>query len=296
MRIAITGSTGLIGTALVEKLRSLDHDVVRVVRSDPEPGDLTWDPPAGTIHGDLSGVDAVVHLAGAGIGDHRWTEEYRRTIRESRTRGTNLIAEAVAAAANGPRVLLSASGINFYGSRGDQLLDESVGRGDGFLADVCVEWEASTRIAEAAGVRVAHLRSGVVLSPEGGALRKQLPLFKLGVGGPFGFGSQWLSWITLPDEVSAIIHLLTSDVSGPVNLAAPAPVTSKEFARTLGRVLKRPAIVPVPKFGPALLLGGEAADELLFSSVRAVPAVLEADGFVFEHPDLEDALRSLLDR
>ncbi len=297
MRIAVTGSSGLIGTALRTRLTGSGHTVVRVVRGGADPGDISWDPSNGEIDpAALSGVDAVIHLAGAGIGDHRWTDEYKRTILESRTRSTNLISEAIAATTVRPRVLLSASGIGFYGSRGDQVLDERSERGDGFLADVCSAWESSTGVAEAAGVRVAHLRTGIVLSPEGGALKKQLPLFKLGLGGRFGSGEQWQSWISLDDEIAAIEHLLTSDVAGPVNLAAPAPVTNAEFARTLASVLGRPSFLPVPSFGPKLLLGSEAAEELLFVSQRVTPAVLSEDGFTFAHPDLEGALRALLDR
>jgi hypothetical protein len=192
--------------------------------------------------------------------------------------------------------LLSGSAIGFYGPRGDEQLDESAERGQGFLADVVADWEASTGMAEAAGISMAHLRTGIVLSPDGGALKKQLPLFKLGLGGRFGDGRAWQSWISITDEVRAIEHLLTSELSGPVNLTAPTPVTGREFAATLGRVLRRPAALPVPKFGPKLLLGGELAEALLFTGQRVVPTALLADGFTFEHADLESALRALLQR
>lgn len=297
MRVAITGSTGLIGTALLARLATSGHDVVPVVRGEDRPGTIRWDPAAGELDpAALDGIDVVVHLAGAGIGDRRWTDDYKRTIRESRTRGTNLISEAITANADGPKVLLSGSAIGIYGDRGDEVLDETSAHGTGFLASVCEDWEASTRVAEAAGVRVAHLRTGIVLSPQGGALKKQLPLFKLGLGGRFGSGRQWQSWITIDDEVRAIEHLLTTDVAGPVNLTAPTPVRNAEFASTLAGALRRPALLPVPKFGPALLLGGELADNLLYQGQQVLPNVLTTSGFEFGDPDLESALRRLLDR
>lgn len=297
MRVAITGSTGLIGTALRRHLTAAGHSVVPVVRGTPGAGEIGWDPAAGRIDaGELAGVDAVVHLSGAGIGDRRWTDAYKREILESRTRSTNLIAEAIAAVDDGPRILLSGSAIGFYGDRGDEELDETSPAGSGFLPEVVQAWEASTATAAAAGVRVALLRTGIVLSPDGGALKKQLPLFKLGLGGRFGDGSQWQSWVSITDEVRAIEHLLTSEVRGPVNLTAPAPVTNREFTRVLAEVLHRPAFVPIPAFGPKLALGGELAESLLFDSQRIHPRVLLGDGFRFEHADLETALRALLGR
>jgi uncharacterized protein (TIGR01777 family) len=296
MRIAITGATGLIGSALQPHLESLDHEVVRVVRSNPSGTDIVWSPAEGRIdpHA-LDGVDAVVHLAGAGIGDKRWTDAYKRELLESRTKGTTLISEAIASADNGPSVLLSGSAIGIYGARGDEELTENSSPGTGFLADICVQWEAATAAAEAAGARVAHLRTGIVLSANGGALKKQLPLFKFGLGGKMGSGDQWQSWISIDDEVAAITHLLTADISGAVNLTAPAPVTNAEFTDTLGDVLHRPTFLPIPKFGPKLVLGGELADNLLFSGQRVLPAVLNADeSFTFQHPDLASALRALL--
>jgi uncharacterized protein len=191
--------------------------------------------------------------------------------------------------------MLSASGVGVYGDR-DDVVDESSGLGDGFLADVCRAWEAATSAASEAGVRVAHMRTGIVLSPRGGALKKQLPLFKLGLGGKFGTGAQWQSWISLDDQVAAIEHLLSSEVSGPVNMTAPTPVTNAEFTATLARVLKRPAVLPIPKFGPKIVLGGELAETLLYEGQRALPRVLESDGYRFAHPELETALRALLDR
>jgi uncharacterized protein (TIGR01777 family) len=232
MRIAIAGSSGLIGTALRRRLAAGGHDVIRLVRGDAAPGAISWDPAARRLDpAVLAGVDAVVNLSGAGIGDHRWTDEYKRQIRQSRVDATTTLAEALAASDGGPRVLLSGSAIGGYGDRGDEELDETSPLGTGFLADVVRDWEAATAAAEA-GVRVVHLRTGIVLSPEGGALKNQLPLFKFGLGGRFGNGRQWQSWISIDDEVAAIEHLLTSDVRGPVNLTAPAPVTNREFGDT----------------------------------------------------------------
>jgi uncharacterized protein (TIGR01777 family) len=295
--VAISGSHGFIGSALVERLSQLGHDVVRLVRSAAEADDISWDPAAGRLKAsDLIGVDAVVNLAGAGVGDKRWTEDYKRQIKESRTKSTALLSATIASIEGGPRVLLSASGVHVYGDRGDEEVDERSSDGTGFLADVCREWEASTAPAEAAGVRVAYLRSGIVLAASGGALKKMLPLFKLGLGGRFGSGRQWMSWISRDDHVGAIVHVLTTDVAGPVNLVGPRPVRNAAFADTLGEVLRRPTVVPVPSFGPKLLLGPERADAMLFDSIRVRPRVLERSGFTFAHPDLESALRSQLGR
>ncbi len=297
MRVAVTGSSGLIGRALRRRLESSGHTVVPVVRRAAAPGEIAYDPAARTIDADgFRDVDAVVHLAGAGIADKRWTDDYKREILESRTITTGLVSETLARLDGGPRVLLSASGVDVYGERGDEETDETSPIGTGFLAEVCTAWEAATVAAEEAGVRVAHLRTGIVLSPDGGALKKQLPLFRLGLGGKFGRGRQWQSWISITDHVAAVEHLLSSEVRGPVNLTAPNPVTNAEFAQTLARVLSRPSFLPIPKFGPKLLIGSEAAEELLFQGQRALPRVLEGDGFVFTHPELEPALRALLDR
>jgi uncharacterized protein len=296
MRIAITGSTGLIGSALRPHLESLGHEVIRIVRGVPTGTDISWSPAERRIdtHA-LDGVDAVIHLAGAGIGDKRWSDEWKRELLESRTKGTSLISEAIASAENGPTVLLSGSAIGIYGARGDEELDEQSSPGEGFLADICVQWEQATGMAEAAGARVVHLRTGIVLSAKGGALKKQLPLFKFGLGGKMGSGAQWQSWISIDDEVAAITHLLTAETSGAVNLTAPTPVTNAEFTDTLGDVLHRPTFLPIPKFGPKLLLGAELADNLLFSGQKVLPRVLEADdGFTFQHPDLATALHALL--
>jgi uncharacterized protein (TIGR01777 family) len=297
MKVAITGATGLIGTALQSHLRAAGHEVVRIVRHDAAPGDIVWSPAEHRIpDGALDGVDAVVNLAGAGIADHRWTDEYKRTLLESRTSSTTLIAEAIARSDGGPRTLLSGSAVGYYGARGDEELDESSRPGDDFLAGVVVEWERSTAAAEEAGVRVAHLRTGVVLDADGGALAKQLPLFKFGLGGKMGSGRQWLSWITLADHVAATTHLLTSDVSGPVNLTAPAPATNAEFTDALGDVLHRPTFMPIPSFGPKLLLGSELAESLLFTGQKVLPRVLVDDGFTFAHTEIRTALAAVLAR
>ena len=299
LTVAVSGSSGLIGSALLERLRQDGHTVVPMVRRPAKDGEIHYDPRNGVLDPEsLVGVDAVVHLAGAGIGDRRWTDRYRREILESRTLSTSLIAEAMASVANrgGPRVLLSGSAIGFYGATGDEELNERSTAGDGFLADVCRAWEAATSPAEDAGVRVVHLRTGIVLSPRGGALKKLLPLFRFGLGGRMGSGRQWQSWISLDDEVGAIVFLLTADISGAVNLTAPAPVTNAEFTKVLASTLSRPALVPVPSFGPKLLLGGELADALLFTGQRVLPERLTDAGYSFEHPTLSEALGALLQR
>ena len=299
LTVAVSGSSGLIGSALLERLRQDGHTVLPMVRRPAKDGEIHYDPRNGVLDPEsLVGVDAVVHLAGAGIGDRRWTDRYRREILESRTLSTSLIAEAMASVANrgGPRVLLSGSAIGFYGATGDEELNERSTAGDGFLADVCRAWEAATSPAEDAGVRVVHLRTGIVLSPRGGALKKLLPLFRFGLGGRMGSGRQWQSWISLDDEVGAIVFLLTADISGAVNLTAPAPVTNAEFTKVLASTLSRPALVPVPSFGPKLLLGGELADALLFTGQRVLPERLTDAGYSFEHPTLSEALGTLLQR
>ena len=296
MKILITGASGLIGQALTAQLKASGHTTVAAVRREPRRNDeVQWNPATGVMSPSaFDGVDAVVHLAGAGIGDKRWTDSYKMEILESRTSGTQLLADTMAALPVKPRVFLSGSAIGIYGERDDSELSETSTIGTGFLADVCRDWEAATASASAAGIRTVILRTGIVLSPKGGALKKQLPLFKLGLGGKFGNGKQWQSWISITDEVNAIIHLLTSSVSGPVNLTAPLPVTNTDFTRTLASVLSRPALIPIPSFGPKLLLGGELANALLFTGQRVHPTVLLADGFTFSHPTLDGALRALL--
>ena len=295
MKIVISGASGLIGTQLVKTLKSNGHEVVQLVRRTAGAGQIMWDPKSGKLDSaSLEGCDAVIHLSGAGIGDKRWSDAYRKEILDSRTATTLLLANTIASLQRKPSVFLSGSAIGIYGARGDEQLTETRAHGTGFLADVCKQWEAAAKPAIDAGVRTVFLRTGIVLSPKGGALKKLLPLFRLGVGGKFGNGKQWQSWISMDDEVASIIHLLTTNVSGAVNLTAPQPVTNAEFTKVLARVVKRPAIVPVPTFAPKILLGGELADALLFTGQRVMPQALTASGYVFKHSTLESALRSLL--
>jgi len=295
MKIFISGASGLIGKRLVEQLQQNGHDVVRLVRRAASTGEIMWDPKAGVLSASaLEGADAVIHLSGAGIGDKRWTSSYKREILESRTITTNLIATTIANMNRKPSVFLSGSAIGIYGPRGDEQLTEVSTDGTSFLADVCKQWEDAAKPASDAGIRTVLLRTGIVLTPKGGALKKQLPLFQLGLGGKFGNGKQWQSWISIDDEVGAIEHLLTANVSGAVNLTAPNPVTNAEFTSTLARVVKRPAILPIPPFAPKAILGGELADALLFTGQRVIPAALNASGYQFVHPTLEVALRALL--
>jgi uncharacterized protein (TIGR01777 family) len=301
MDVVVTGSSGLIGSALIDALTHAGHHPIRLVRDNsataPDGDTLRWDPAAGTIDAEgFEGVDAVVHLAGESIASHRWTDEQKRRILASRVDGTTLVAETLASRRNPPSALVSASAIGIYGDRGDAVLTESASPADTFLADVVVAWEAAAEPARAAGIRVAHPRTGIVLSPDGGALPKMLPLFKLGLGGRFGSGRQYWSWITLQDEVRALLWLLEHDLSGPVNLTSPNAVTNAEFTKVLAGVLNRPAVLPVPAFGPKLVVGNELATELLFTSANVAPRALLDSGFEFEHPELESALRAVLDR
>ena len=291
MLIAVTGSSGLIGEALVTSLRGDGHEVRRVVRRRPSAPDEVQADAAG-----LAGVDAVVHLAGEPIASKRWTAEQKRRIRDSRVEGTKALVDVLSELDPRPRVLLSGSAVGFYGDGGEAELDESSPPGSGFLAEVVTEWEAAAAPAADAGIRTVLLRTGIVLSPEGGALGPQLPLFKLGLGGPIGSGRPWWPWITIDDEVGAIRHLLTTEVEGPVNLCAPNPARQRDVAKALGAALHRPAVLPVPKFGPRLLLGKELADSLLGDSLRVVPRRLLESGYVFRHPDLGPALAALFDR
>ena len=296
LKIAVTGASGVIGTALTARLRSSGHTVLPVVRRDAAAGEIAWNPAGGIIEPrDFAGLDAVVHLAGAGIFARRWNDEHKQAIRESRTRGTALLAEALASLPSPPPTLLSGSAVGYYGDRGGAALDETSPPGTGFLADVVVAWEEAAAMAVQAGIRTCFLRTGIVMSRAGGALKTQLPLFKAGLGGRLGSGEQYLAWIGLTDEIEAIVHLLTSTVSGPVNLTGPTPVTNAEFTDILGEVVHRPTVLPIPRFGPKLLLGGEMAEELLFSSQRVVPQVLLDDGFTFAHPTVVDALHAELD-
>jgi uncharacterized protein (TIGR01777 family) len=293
MKIAVTGASGLIGTALVPSLRRDGHEVLRLVRRlAAAPDEVTWDPAAGSVDLDgLAGTDAVVHLAGVGVGDKRWTAAHKADVLGSRVDGTTTIARAVASLEPRPSVLVSASAIGFYGDCGDRPVDETAPAGTGFLAEVVQAWEASADAAREAGVRVAHPRSGLVMSRKGGAWGRMLPLFRLGLGGRLGGGKQYWSFITLADEVRALTFLLTSDVSGPVNLTAPHPVTNDELTRAMGSALHRPAVLPVPAFALKAVLG-EFSTEIL-SSARVLPHVLEGAGFTFEHPDVASAVATL---
>ena len=299
MDIAITGASGLIGTPLVAKLTAEGHRVLRLVRSThPTAGGSdtsAWDPVEGTIDAAaLEGIDAVIHLAGAGIGDKRWTDEQKRILRTSRTLGTGLLARTLAGLDRPPGHLLSGSAIGYYGDTGDRATDESGPAGSDFLSGICVDWEAAAQPAIDAGIATTFLRTGIVLSPDGGALGKQLLPFKLGLGGRAGSGRQYQSWISIDDELGAIGFLLAHpELTGPVNLTAPDPVTNAEFTKALGKALHRPTTV-LPMFGPRLLFGRELADTLLLSSQRIVPGVLSAAGYPYAHPDLAEALAYLL--
>lgn len=296
-RVAITGATGLIGTALVDALQKLGHPVTRLVRKSPVGTDKLWDPSAGTIDASaIEGAWAVVHLAGEGIGDAKWSPEHKRRVLESRVKGTTLIATTIANATDKPSVFASGSAIGFYGDRGDTPLDETSSLGTGFLADVVRQWEESAQPAIDAGVRTAFLRTGIVLSTRGGALKQQLLPFRLGAGGRLGKGTQYLPWITIEDEVRSIIHVLnTASIAGPVNLVAPNPVTNAVFTKALGKALKRPTLIPIPLLAIKVLYGAEMLKEMLLSSARLTPSVLTSTGFSFRHATLDEALRHVLD-
>ena len=297
MIIAITGSSGLVGTALVAALEADGHLVRPIVRraARADKHEIRWDPVAGTIDAvELASVDAVVHLAGENIAARRWTEEFKNKILNSRVAPTKLLCDTLAGLANKPSTLLSASAIGYYGSRGDERVTESSPPGTGFLAEVCQQWEAATKPASDAGIRVVNLRIGFVLARDGGGLAKMLTPFKLGLGGVIGSGRQYMSWIALDDLVRAVqFTLSTADLQGPVNATAPNPVTNCEFTKTLGRVLGRPTIFPMPAFA-AKLAFGEMADDMLVGGVYVEPRVLSAARFEFAYPQLEAALRSIL--
>jgi len=296
VNIVVSGAGGLVGSALVPALESDGHTVRRLTRGKAEGHDVSWDPSGGTIDVDaLHDAEAVIHLAGEGIAERRWSDEQMARIRDSRVRGTSLLAESLAKLPTPPQVLISASAIGYYGDRGEETLTEDSSPGDDFLADVCVEWEAATAPAEQVGVRVVHLRTGIVLAPGGGSLDRQVRMFKLGLGGRLGSGRQYVSWISLDDEVGAIRHLLeTATARGPHNLTSPGVVTNAELTRTLARVLRRPAVIPVPAFALDLVLGDGLSRSLVLASQRVVPnRLLEAD-YEFRHPDLEGALRHVL--
>lgn len=297
MKILVTGSNGLIGSSLVPFLTTGGHQVVRLVRSlkpvrEPQ---VLWDPEGGDIRAEgLEGLDGVVHLAGESIAEGRWTPEKKAAIRKSRVEGTKLLCETLARLKNAPKVLVCASAIGYYGSRGYETLTEQSSRGVGFLPEICQEWEAASASASGRGIRVVLLRTGIVLSSAGGALAKMVPIFRMGAGGILGDGRQVMSWVSIDDVVGIIAHaLMTESFSGAANAVAPNPVTNREFTKTLGRVLKRPTLFPAPAFALRLLVG-ELADEALLASAKVVPGKLLQSGYSFRYPGLEEALRHVL--
>ncbi len=308
MHVLVSGSSGLIGTALLDALAADGHRTTRLVRARSAPGpggdratEVSWDPTRHMIDTSalesVGPLDGVVHLAGAGVGDRRWSPARKRDIRSSRTEGTELLATTLAALASPPPALVSSSAVGYYGDRGEEVLTEESTPGTGFLAGVCVAWEAATAPAAAAGIRTVVLRTGIVLSARGGALAKQLPLFRLGMGGRIGSGRQYRSWISLDDQVAAIIRCLNDDsLVGPVNATAPNPATDAELAGTLGAVLHRPSFLAVPAPALKLALGSEMASDMVLASQRVLPEKLQAAGFEFAHTDLAGALRTVLGR
>lgn len=296
--IAVGGASGLIGTALVDALERDGHTVRRLVRravKDPDQ-EIAWNPSAGTIDAaELNGVDAVVHLGGVGITDQRWTDEFKKKIHDSRVQSTRLLCETLAGLGQKPRVHVNASAIGYYGVRGEEPINESSAGGTGFLSDTCREWEAATQAAWESGIRVCQMRIGVVMSPDGGALKQMLTPFRLGLGGPMGSGDQYVSWVALPDVVAAIQFALDHDpLHGAVNATAPNPITNRELSKALGEVLNRPALLPTPAFALRLMVGREMADELLLGGAKIFPQRLQAEGFQFACPDIRTALRTVL--
>ena len=294
-RIAVTGASGLIGSALVRSLTADGHEVVRLVRRAARGADeVCWDPEGQYVDAaGLDGCDAVVNLAGAGVGDHRWTDAYKKQVRDSRVLGTSALAEAVAALDRPPRVWVNGSAIGFYGETGDRAVDESAPPGDGFLPSLCVEWEEATAPVQEAGVRTVFARTGLVVAPEGGAWAKLFPLYKAGLGGRFGNGRQYWSFVALHDEVAAIRHLIDTDgLSGPFNLTAPNPLTNREISAAMGRVLRRPSLFTVPAPALKLVLGEMSGDVL--GSQRVLPKRLLESGFTFAFPEIEGAIRAAL--
>ena len=298
MRVAITGSTGLVGSEAVAVFSAAGHEVVRLVRRVPAPGEkaVRWDPEEREVAAaELEGLDAVVHLGGENIASGRWTAARKAVIRDSRVNGTRFLCDTLAALARPPKTLVCASAIGIYGDRGEEPLTEESPPGTGFLAEVCREWEAASAPASRKGVRVVALRIGMVLSPKGGALARMLPLFRAGLGGVIGGGRQYVSWIALDEIPLVLLHALhCGDLSGPVNAVAPRPVTNREFTEALGRALSRPTPLPVPAFALRLAVGREMADELLLASARVIPKRLLDSGYAFRSPELEPTLRRLL--
>ena len=295
MKILIAGASGLVGTALVSKLKAAGAEVTPLVRAAAKFGEIEWHPDRGSIDAPaLEGFDAVVNFSGDGIANGRWTEEKKRRILDSRVNGTRLLSETIANLGRKPATFINASAIGFYGSRGNELVDEESGPGEGFLANVCRQWESATAPAEQAGIRIVKLRLGVILTPDGGIMGSMLRPFKLGLGGKVGSGEQVISWVAMDDVVAAIDFIIQNDsLRGPINVVAPQPVTNEEFTKILGSVLSRPTFMAMPAFA-ARLVFGEMADEMMLSSTRVAPKVLNDAGFRFQYPELEGAVRAML--
>ncbi|HKP45567.1 MAG TPA: TIGR01777 family oxidoreductase [Pyrinomonadaceae bacterium] len=295
MKILISGSHGLVGTALIEALERESHDVFRLVRYAPGDHEVEWSPDRYSIAlAQLEGFDAVVHLAGESIAEGRWTEEKKQKIRDSRVRGTRLLGDALANLAHPPKSFICASAIGFYGNRGDELLTEASAPGDDFLSQVCTEWEDAAALAKQKGIRVVNCRFGIILDKKGGALKKMLPPFRMGVGGKIGSGKQWMSWIALDDVVGALQFALGhQSLDGPVNFVAPSPVRNSEFTKALGRALSRPTLFPIPAFAVRLVFG-EMGEALLLGSQRVQPMRLNDSGYSFKYPELDAAFKHIL--
>ncbi len=296
MKVAVTGSSGLIGTSLVSFLLEKNVTVSKILRENPEDDDISWKPEDGDWNSAFTGgVDGIVHLAGENIASGKWTRKKKEKIRNSRIEGTNRLCEHILKLPTPPSVLVCASAIGYYGNRGVEFLNEGSSRGSGFLPDVCLGWEEAAESVSKAGIRVVNVRFGIVLSKDGGALAKMMTPFKMGMGGKIGSGTQFMSWVAMDDVTGAIYHTLTTDsLKGPVNVTAPNPVTNKEFTNTLGEVLKRPAVVPMPAFA-AKLAFGKMANDLLLASTKVAPKMLSDSGYEFQYPELENALRHILD-
>ena len=295
MKVAVTGSSGLIGTSLVSFLSKKDIVVSKILRENPEDDDISWKPEDGDWNSAFTGgVDGIVHLAGESVASGKWTRKKKEKIRNSRIEGTKRLCEHILKLPTPPSVLVCASAIGYYGNRGVEFLNEGSPRGSGFLSDVCLGWEEATESVSKAGIRVVNVRFGIVLSKDGGALAKMMTPFKIGMGGKIGSGTQYMSWIAMDDVTSAIYHtLITESLKGPVNVTAPNPVTNKEFTNTLGEVLNRPAVIPIPAFA-ARLAFGEMANELLLASTKVAPKRLSDSGYEFQYPKLEPALKHVL--
>ena len=296
MKVAVTGSSGLIGSSLVSYLSKKDIVVSKILRENPEDDDISWKPEDGDWNSAFTGgVDGIVHLAGESVASGKWTRKKKEKIRNSRIEGTKRLFEHILKLPTPPSVFVCASAIGYYGNRGVEFLNEGSPRGTGFLPDVCLGWEEATESVSKAGIRVVNVRFGIVLSKDGGALAKMMTPFKIGMGGKIGSGTQYMSWIAMDDVTGAIYHtLITESLKGPVNVTAPNPVTNKEFTTTLGEVLKRPAVVPIPAFA-AKLAFGEMANDLLLASTKVAPKRLSDSGYKFQYPELENALKHVLD-